>query len=53
MTKTGSCRQTDFQIFETLAKIKKKDPVIYKAEAKFYDDEEVEEEKNAVDTKKK
>jgi len=48
--------KTDFQIFETLAKIKKKDPVIYKPEAKFYDDEEVEEEEeeeNAVDTKKK
>lgn len=46
--------KTDVQIFETLAMIKKKDPVIYKPEAKFYDDEEDEEEDGeAVETKKK
>ena len=30
--------RTDTQIFETLVKIKKKDPAIYAPEAKFYDD---------------
>lgn len=32
--------RTDAQIFETLARIKKRDPSIYVSEAKFYDEEE-------------
>ncbi len=34
--------RTDAQIFETLARIKKRDPSIYVSEAKFYDEEEEE-----------
>lgn len=48
--------KTDFQIFETLAKIKKKDPAIYQPEVKFYDDEDGEEDEGnagVVEKKKK
>lgn len=46
--------KTDAQIFETLAKIKKKDPVIYSAEATFYDDDgEEEEEEEGLRVEKK
>lgn len=47
--------KTDFQIFETLARIKKKDPTIYQPEVKFYDDEDEEDEEDvaAVETMKK
>lgn len=47
--------RTDTQIFETLVKIKKKDPAIYAPEAKFYDDLDEENEDNGqedVDVKK-
>ncbi|KAL2645524.1 hypothetical protein R1flu_013111 [Riccia fluitans] len=36
--------KTDEKIFETLARIKKRDPSIYKPETSFFDDEEEEEE---------
>ena len=47
--------KTDIKIFETLAKIKKKDPVIYQPEVKFFDDEDEEDEDDAgaVEKKKK
>ncbi|KAH9321026.1 hypothetical protein KI387_015665, partial [Taxus chinensis] len=47
--------KTDLQFYETLAKVKRKDPLIYEKDVKLYDDddEEMEEKKNEVGKKKK
>lgn len=45
--------RVDVQIFDTLAKIRKKDPNIYAQDAKFYDDEEESEGERPTQTDKK
>lgn len=44
---------TEIQIYETLAKIKKKDPLIYQKDAKLFNEDEDEEEKETVEKPKK